>query len=236
MKKTLLSILSLVALFTLPQYSFGQIPSLGTAASYAVFTSVGAFGSDGNTNITGNIGTNVGAFAGFPPGTVTGQTHVADATSAQVASDVGSAYGSLASVTCNSVLGVTMGSGQVITPNTYCTGAATSWVGNVTFDALNNPNAIFIIKIDGAFSTATGANAILANGASASNIYFWVSGAVSLGAGSTFLGTILTGGAISMYEGAFLQGRALSRAGAVALHNNRIIQASPASSACNCPR
>lgn len=233
MKKNVPFALAIILLFTLSNSIFGQAPPLGTAASYAVFTNAGAFNSLGATAITGDIGTHAGAFSGFPPGTVTGQTHVADATSAQVMTDVFTAYSALAAISCSPNL-VTPLTGMTLTPGVYCTTTGnTSWVGNLTLDAQGDPNALFIIKTGGALSTAASSNIVLANGASASNVYFRVNGAVELGAGSTFYGTIVAEGAISMLEAAFLQGRALSTAGAISLHNNQIIQ--QAAAACNCP-
>jgi hypothetical protein len=87
-------------------------------------------------------------------------------------------------------------------------------------DAECDPNAIFIFKIDGAFSSTTLSNVILINAASACNIYWQINGAVSLGEGSVFRGNILANGAISLLEGSSLYGRGLSRAGAIDMHNN----------------
>ncbi|MBK9677341.1 MAG: hypothetical protein IPO69_00235 [Saprospiraceae bacterium] len=42
-----------------------QVIELGSATSYSVFSAAGAFSNDGASHITGDIGTNVGAFAGF---------------------------------------------------------------------------------------------------------------------------------------------------------------------------
>ena len=58
-----------------------QPPNLGTAACYAVFTAAGAINNTNASVITGDIGTNAGAFNGFPPGIINGQTHVVDAAS-----------------------------------------------------------------------------------------------------------------------------------------------------------
>src|SRR6187549_3671375 len=101
-----------------------QPVDLGVASSFAVFTSAGAFSNDGTTVVTGDIGTNVGAFSGFPPGIVIGSIHVADAVSAQAATDVALAYGQLSAMNCGEVLGTTLGNGQILAPNIYCLGAA----------------------------------------------------------------------------------------------------------------
>ena len=67
----------------------------------------------------------------------------------------------------------------------------------------------------------------LINGASEGNVFFGVTGAVSLGAGSTFRGTVLGHGAISLATGASLFGRALTCAGAIELNNNTVTNSRP---------
>lgn len=215
--------LTATALLVSAAVSFGQAPTLGTAADFAVFTAAGGFTNDGATTITGgDIGTHVGSFTGFPPGTLTGQIQVANPVSAQAATDVKTAYSFLAGITCGSVIGTTLGNNQVLTPGVYCLGAASSLIGNLTFDGQGSTDGLFVIKIDGALSTAALSTIKLINGASCERVYFQVNGAVGLGTNSTFVGIILANGAISLMEGAVLRGRALSREGAIALHSNTI--------------
>ncbi|MCB0535254.1 MAG: DUF3494 domain-containing protein, partial [Saprospiraceae bacterium] len=170
----------------------------------------------------GDIGTNVGAFAGFPPGIVAGTIHVTDPVSVQAATDVEFAYSSFAPISCDLVIGTTLGNNQVLSPAVYCLGAASSLNGDLILDGQCDPNALFILKIDGALSTTSFSNVILTNSASACNIYWQINGAVALGESSTFKGTIVANGAISFLEGASLEGRALSRSGAVNMHNNTV--------------
>ena len=219
MKTKLLIYLSSLCLLFLPYISFGQAPNLGTNSSFAAFTAVGAFSNTGASTVTGDVGTNVGAFSAFSPGTLIGQKHVADVVSANAATDVALAYSNLASRTCGSVLSTTLGSGQTLTPGVYCLGAASTLNGNLILDASGNPNGLFIFKIDGALSTTTLSTISLIS-TSACNVYWQVNGQVQLGAGSTFQGTILANGAITLLEGAQLTGRVLSQAGAISLNNN----------------
>uniref|UniRef100_UPI00359492BE ice-binding family protein n=1 Tax=Persicitalea sp. TaxID=3100273 RepID=UPI00359492BE len=118
-----------------------------------------------------------------------------------------------------------------LTPGVYCqTGpaAATDLTGVLTLDGGGDPNAVFIIKLNGAFSTATGSSILLTNGASAANVFFQVNGAVILGISSTFSGTIIANGAISLLTGASLLGRALSLGGAINLDTNVVNVPPPA--------
>lgn len=222
MKTKLLITLTAVLLFLMPNGSFGQsAPNLGVTSSFALFTAVGSFDNTGATVITGDVGTNVGAFTGFPiPGTIVGTTHVVDPTSIQAAIDVDVAYSDLFSRTCGIVLGTTLGNNQVLTPNTYCLGGASSLNGDLILDAEDDPNALFIIKIDGALSTSTFSNIVLINSASMCNVYWQINGKFELGENSVFRGTVIANGDIMLLEGAALYGRGLSREGAISLHNN----------------
>ena len=176
-----------------------QSALLGSASGFTLFTAAGAFGNTGvSTVVTGDVGTNVGAFTAFPPGTLIGAQHVADAISAQAAIDVDVAFMNLGGLTCGLVLGSTLGNGQILTPNIYCIGAATSLNGMLTLDGQGNPNAVFIIQIDGALSTNANSSVVLINSASLCNVYWRINGAVALGVNSTFRGTMLVNGAISL--------------------------------------
>jgi hypothetical protein len=227
MNRFLLFIIASLFQFTFLNLSTAQV-NLGSTYSFAVFTGAGQFSNDGATVITGDIGTDVGAFSGFPPGIVNGTIHVTDAVSTQAAIDVDLAYAELAGTTCGLVLGTSLGNGQLLTPNIYCLGAAATINGNLILDGQNDPNAVFIFQIDGALATSVTSQVTLINGASLCNIYWQVNGAVTLGDFSFFRGTIIANGAIHILEGATLFGRALSRVGAIDLHNNQIMLGLPA--------
>ncbi len=216
LRYALIAIISLV----MSTVHFGQAPNLGAAGSFALFTSAGAFSNGGLTVVTGDIGTNVGAFSGFPPGVVIGNIHVADATTAQAAADLETAYAVLAGVTCGIVLTTTLGNGQVLAPNVYCLGGASVLNGDLILDGGGDPDAFFLFKIDGALSTNTLSRVILVDSASLCNVYWLINGAVALGETSVFRGNILANGAISLANEAMLLGRGLTKAGAIALENN----------------
>jgi hypothetical protein len=200
-----------------------QSPNLGSASGFALFTAIGAFTNVGDTTYTsGDVGTNMGAFVGFPQGTLVGQIYVADSVSAIAATDVETAYSYLSGLTCDSVIGTILGNGQSLTSNVYCLGAASTLNGSLTLDGQGDPDALFIFKIDGALSTSAFSNIILINSASLNNIYWQINGAFESGDSSVFKGTIITNGAISLLQGSSLFGRGLSRAGAISLHNNLV--------------
>lgn len=222
MKNKVLHALSAIILFLMPHAIFAQSPpDLGSASGFALFTAAGAFNNSGaSTFVTGDVGTNVGAFSAFPPGILVGQIHVTDPASAQAATDVDNAYGSMSTITCGSVIATTMGGGQMLLPNVYCLGAASTINGDLILDGQGDHSSVFIFKIDGALATTVNSRVILTNSASMCNVYWQVNGQVDLGDNSLFQGTLLVNGAINLLEAAELQGRALSRAGAIGLHNN----------------
>jgi hypothetical protein len=220
MKLTLQSIIiGLVCIF-IPKINVAQAPDLGTTAGFALFTSVGAFDNNGASVVTGDVGTNAGAFTAFPPGTLLGQKYVVDGVSIQAASDLNVAATDLNTTTCGTVIGNILGNGQILTPGVYCQSAASSLNANLILDGQGDPAALFIIKIGGALSTSINSNVTLINAATANNVYWLIGGEFDLGDGSVFRGTIVANGAINLLEASSLYGRALSLSGAIALHNN----------------
>lgn len=220
MHQKLLNVLIALMLLLTPTIMFGQSPpDLGTASKFVIFTAVGDFNNVGASTVTGDIGTHVGALTGFPiPGTLVGQSHVADPAATQAATDVATAYGYLSTVTCGIVLGTTIGNGQTLTPDVYCLGGAADANGidgGLILDGEGNPDALFIFKIDGALSTSTYSKVRLINGASECNVYWQINGQFTLGEYSEFRGTVLTSGAINLLTASKLYGRALSTSGAV---------------------
>ncbi len=217
-KTIILFILTYLILGTL----LSQKPYLGDAENYSLFTSDGAFSSTGDSHVYGSVGTDGGEFNAFPPGTLTGDIQVSNSYSAQVALVIEAAYSEISSINCNQVIGVTMGNNQVLTPDVYCIGAATELAGNLILDGLGNPDAIFIIKIDGALNIAEFSNVILVNSASKENVFWQINGMFALYPNSMFEGTAIVNGAITLYGSSVLNGRALSRGGAISISSNLI--------------
>src|SRR3984957_3521296 len=210
-------ILVAVTLFSFPRAGCAQTPNLGTAANFALFSSAGAVSNTGISQITGNIGTNIGAVSGF--GNVNGVMHTADATTAQAAIDLQAAWSYLSTLTPTSAIGPVLGSGQILFAGVYTIAAAGSIVGTLTFDAQGNPSAVFIIKTGGALTTAAGATVNLINGALACNVFWVAEGAISMAASTTMRGTLIAdNGAIDMGAGGVLEGRELSTSGAVSVY------------------
>ncbi|MFT6997775.1 MAG: hypothetical protein ACJAQ4_001531 [Cryomorphaceae bacterium] len=214
MKPKLRRILISFTLISIPTITAAQTPPpLGVAADFVLFTTTGAVTNEGISNVTGDVGTNAGAFVGF--GNINGSAHIVDEVSAQAAIDLNTAYSHINAQGPDSAIGILLGSDQVLSPNIYLAPGAATLTGTLTLDGGNDPNACFVIKINGAFSTAAGSKVILTNGAKACNVFWRVNGQMSMATNSIFKGSVITAGAIPLGVGVHLEGRALSITGAI---------------------
>jgi gliding motility-associated-like protein len=228
MKSRALIILAAVILLLIPAINYGQAPNLGTSSSFALFTSAGAFDNTGTSSITGNIGSFTYDATGFPPGALINGAIFGplDGLSATAAPDVLSAYGELSTVICGSTLVLPL-AGQTLTPGVYCYGAAATLDGVITLNGEGNPDALFIIKIGGAFATTGGSLVKLINSASPNNVYWQIGGQFDLVDASVFKGNLIVDGAIHLLGTATLTGRGLSRGGAISTVSNIVILGAP---------
>jgi hypothetical protein len=198
-------------------------PSLGSAANFTVFSSIGAISNVGVSNVQGNIGTNQGAITGFETASISGSTNISDAITKQAATDLGVAYAGFSSM-IPTITNHTpaFGSGETIFSGVYSIGGAGSIAGTLTLDAQNNPSAKFILKYGGAFTSGTHSTVLLSNGALSNNVYWIVDGAFSLAANSSILGTVIANGAISIGANNNLNSKLFSVSGAIAIYETTI--------------
>ena len=194
-------------------------PVLGSVACYGIFSGNGAVANSGVTKVVGDVGTNVGLTLGFDSLNVTGKIHKSpDVSTALCAADLQNVYNYLNIVTPDIELlyPVQFGNNLELTPHTYLLNSATSFTGNVYLNAQGNANAVFIIKVNGAFATGTYSKVILKNGAQSKNVFWKIEGAVSIDNYSVFSGSIVcNNGAINLNTGDTLYGRALTTSGAL---------------------
>ena len=217
MKAILIGVLTLLVEF-IPAISKAQAPNFGAATGFALFTSEGNVTNTAASNIAGNIGTNSGAITGFeiPPSSVNGIIYPVGDTTAQAAIDLVAAYNQLFN-TPTTVPGHAAAFGtETITAGVYEIGGAGSVNGNLTLNAENNLNAVFIFKFAGAFTVGAGSNVLLSNGALAGNIFWIVEGAISMAANISMKGTLIAHDAAnSLGNTSDLEGRMYSTKGAV---------------------
>ena len=195
---------------------------LGTAKSFAVLAGTPAVTNTGPTTITGDLGISpAAAVTGFPPGTVSGTIHKADAVAVQAKSDLVTAYNDAAGRPATATHG-TLG-GLTLVSGVYNAGsAALDLTGILTLDGQDDPNSVWVFQATSSLITASSSSVKLINGASSCNVFWQVTSSATLGSGSTFVGTILALTSITMNSGVKISGRALARNGKVTLINDTI--------------
>ncbi len=194
-------------------------PNLASTACYAIFSADGPVTNSGVSYITGDVGTNAGLTTAFNVLDITGVLHpIPDVSTATCAADLLNVYTYLNTLPADIELlyPADFGRNLVLTPHTYIMNGATTFTDTLFLNARGNVNAVFVIQVNGAFSTSTYSKVILINGTQAKNVFWKIDGAVSINDYSVFNGTIVcNNGAIELTTGVMLNGRALTTAGAV---------------------
>jgi hypothetical protein len=184
--------------------------------------------------ITGNIGTSpiTGAsITGITCGQVTGLIYTVDAAGppcrviapallTTAVGDMQSAYNDAFGRACGTSEGTTnIVAGQTFTTGVYC------WTGTLaitgSFTISGSSSDVFIFQVPGTLTVSNGIHVTLSGGASASNIFWQVGGATTIGTSVHFQGIVLDATNIAMQTGASLTGRALAQT-AVTLQMNTI--------------
>jgi hypothetical protein len=208
---------------------------LGSAGQFAVLAG-SVITNAGVSTISGDVGsypapTETG-FDACPAATcvsLTGVNHSAsnDAITQDAKSALATAYDDAAGRT-STLVGTELGA-QRLVAGVYRSASGTfSMTGTLVLDGENNPDAVFIFQADSTLITAASANISLVNGAQSSNIFWKVGSSATLGASSTFSGTILAHTSITLGDGVTVDGRVLAGAGAVTMTNATITSPSPA--------
>ena len=163
-----------------------------------------------------------------------GTTHLGDPAAAQAQGDLTIAYNDAAGRTVGAVTVAGNLGGQTLAPGLYTsTSSLEISSGDLTLDALGDPNAVWIFQMASTLTTTAGRQVILSGGAQAANIFWQVGSSATIGTTSVFKGNILAYTAITMNTGATLDGRALARNGAVALDGNTITVPTHSSTLCH---
>jgi hypothetical protein len=196
-------------------------PSLTSAQTYVVL-GASAVTNTGATAITGDLGVSSPGIGptGFPPGTITGNTHSGDASSAAAQGDLTPAYNTLAAKTCTtSLTGQDLG-GMTLSQGVFCFTSSAQLTGTLTLNG--DASSVFIFKVSSALNTASNSSVVMTGGSLARNVYWQVGSSATLGSGTAFKGNIIALTSVSLGTGATLSGRAMARNGAVTMDANAI--------------
>jgi hypothetical protein len=185
--------------------------------------------------INGDVGLNPGSSQGIPPVQVNGVIHVVDQPAIDAQTDLTAAYNFAwaQGVDVTMIPGDDQGAAYPLgmAPGVYWSASTMLINTPLTLDAGGNVDAVWIFQIGSSLTTfvggtpATGGNVLLTGGAQAKNVFFVPFAAATIGAGTTFNGSILAGGDVTGQTLATINGRILageSGAGAIVLDGNTV--------------
>jgi hypothetical protein len=202
-------------------------PLLGLADSYGIMATA-AITNTGGTIINGDVSLDPGtSITGFPPGIINGDLNINNTESAEAKADLLVAYNYFKglppgiTVAAGADLGALYPNG--IAPGTYTSGSTMLVSTTLVLDAGGDVNAVWVFQIGS--SLTTGADVVLTNGANENNVYWVMTEDATIGVGTTFHGTLVSGRDVTANTGAIINGRILAgaiNAGTIALDNNTV--------------
>jgi hypothetical protein len=213
--------------------------SLGTAGHYAILAKTGV-STVPSSVVTGHVGVSPAARPFLTGWSLISEPTDTAFTSAQVVAgghlyaadnvggttsvdlttavgDMQTAYTDAAGRTATSAATTNVGSGTLtsltLAPGVYEWGSAVNIPTDLTFSGTSTD--VWILKVAGTLDMAAAKNVILAGGAMAKNIFWQVSGAVTIGANTHFEGIILAQTGITFGNLSSINGRLLAQSAVV---------------------
>lgn len=224
LKKIKVFSLVLVVFLVAPSVHAATSPGLGQADTFSILSS---------SYVNTAIGTTINGDLGYTTGpvvapTVNGTTHVVDNVYNQAGIDQGTALAALNNQPCDFTYAsgaidlasdTTFGPAGSFGPGVYCVdGAASIGGGTITLTGTGT----YIFRMDGALTTSADSIVVLADGASACDIWWTPTSATTLGANSTFMGTDISAAGITIGSNVTWTGRALAFGGTVSTTSDTI--------------
>jgi hypothetical protein len=204
---------------------YTQTINLGSCSNFAVQAGSSANFNGIVTQIpTGNVGVSPGTSITGNYVLGTGSTEDNSAAAVSCAADEATAYSQAQGVVCTPAnnLAVPDLGGVTLAPGVYCSVYMEITAASLTLDGQGNSAAVWVFQTSTTVITGVSTSIILINGAQASNVFWAVGTAVTIGPSATFAGTILAGTAITLDAGASLTGRALAETAVVCSSGNTI--------------
>jgi len=197
-------------------------PPLGAAGPFAVLGG-STVTNTGPTVVNGDLGVSPGsAVVGFPPGTVTGTIHAADAVALAAQNSIITAFNALAGQPCDvNLTGQDLG-GMTLIPGAYCFSTSAQLTGTLTLDGQGNPGAVWVFQIGSTLTTASGSRVAFINAGQPCGTFWQVGSSATLGTTTDFSGNILALASITLNTGATSAGGLFARTGAVTLDSNNV--------------
>jgi hypothetical protein len=205
--------------FASSSVSAATTPDLGTAATYGVLSSTFTR-NVGITAITGDLGATT--IDGGGSHTLTSGALFQPAP-AQAGIDQGSALSTLDANPCTFTFAngaidlatdTTHGSVGVYAPGVYCTGAASAASIGTAGITLSGAGT-YIFRVTGALTSVDNSTVTLADGASSCDVFWSPDSATTLGADTTFKGTVIDDAGITVGNSTVWTGQALAFGGTV---------------------
>lgn len=204
--------------------TFLAIPNLARAATSPDLGAASTFAILSNTYTNTAAGTTINGDLGYttPPAvnpTVNGSTNPPSYSTA--GTDQGSALVALNNEPCTFTFdpgAIDLASNtdfptNVYEPGVYCIDGAATIGGGETITL--SGSGTYIFRMDGALTTSAGSIVILADGAAACDVWWTPTAATTLGANSTFIGTVIADAGITIGSTVNWIGRALAFGGTV---------------------
>ncbi|HEY5629088.1 MAG TPA: ice-binding family protein [Candidatus Limnocylindrales bacterium] len=206
-----------------PTVSTGTLRAvdLGEAASFAVLAG-GGVRDTGPSAITGDVGTHpLPTIPDLLDAETSGIVDRAGTKSRLAQMDVANALATLAQLPPGRP--VSLVDDRTLAAGVYAvTESQPTIAGTLTLDGQDTPDAVWVFVVASDLQTAPGSAITLVNGARACNVFWRVGGSASLGAGSTFAGSVIAATSVTAGANVTVDGRLIAMTAAVTLGGDRI--------------
>jgi len=209
-----------------PETKAQAVIDLGSASSFAVLagtTITDSIATANTTLVTGDIGATGVITGGAAFNFISGANHGADSSTQAAQTALATAYGIAVGRTPTTTYPAIYDFGtQTLTPGVYNDPSSFSIATSaLTLDAGGNPNAVWIFQAGSTLNTTK--NISLINSANAANVFWQITSSATIGANTSFSGTVLALVDITFGANSTLDGRLLAQTGAVTLGGNNNI-------------